>query len=50
MLGTGLPNDVVPYAWSDFIAERERPGSLAATVLAEGRLLYQDLDLRRAAA
>ena len=50
MQGTGLPNDVVPYAWSDFVKERERPGSLAATVVAEGRLLYQDLDLRKAAA
>lgn len=50
MRGTGLPYDVVPYAWSDFIHERERPGSLAATVVAEGRLLYQDSDLRGAAA
>jgi len=50
MRGVGLPYDIVPYPWSDFIDECKRPGSLAATVVAEGGLLYQDSELRRAAA
>gem|GEM_PF-475389 len=44
----GLGYDVVPCAWSDFLADREAPGSLVPHVVTEGRLFYQDPVLRRA--
>lgn len=46
MIACGLPVDVVPCAWSAFLADREAPGSLVNRVTTEGRLLYQDRALR----
>ncbi len=47
LVACGLPFDVVPCAWSDFIADRDVAGSLVNQVVTEGRLLYQDRILRR---
>lgn len=49
LVACGLPFDAVPCAWSDFVADRGRPGSLVNRVVSEGRLLYQDRSLRRGA-
>lgn len=49
LVACGLPFDVVPCAWHDFITDREVNGSLVNRAITEGRLLYQDRTLRRGA-
>lgn len=49
LVACGLPFDVVPCAWRDFVRDREAAGSLVHRVVTEGRLLYQDRALRREA-
>ncbi|MBF0332558.1 MAG: nucleotidyltransferase domain-containing protein [Alphaproteobacteria bacterium] len=47
LVACGLPFDVVPCRWSDYLADRDVPGSLVARAVSEGRLLYRDRALRR---
>ncbi|MBF0305478.1 MAG: nucleotidyltransferase domain-containing protein [Alphaproteobacteria bacterium] len=49
LVACGLPIDVVPCRWSDYLADRDVPGSLVARAVSEGRLLYRDRALRRGA-
>jgi len=44
----GLGVDVVPCAWSEFATARADRGTLAWRALTEGKLLYQDRQLRKA--
>ena len=50
LVACGLPVDVVPCAWEDFLTDRDIPGSLVNRAITEGRLLYQDRALRHQAA
>lgn len=50
LVACGLAVDVVPCAWSDFLVDRDVRGSLVYRAVNQGRLLYQDRALRRAAA
>jgi hypothetical protein len=45
LVACGLPFDVVPCAWSDFVADRDLPGTLVHRAVTEGRLLYQQRGL-----
>lgn len=47
LVACGLPFDVVPCSWEDFMTDREVPGSLVNRAVTEGRLLYQDRALRQ---
>ena len=47
LVACGLPFDVVPSSWSEFLSGREVPGGLVNRAVTEGRLLYQDRTLRR---
>ncbi|HLN25022.1 MAG TPA: nucleotidyltransferase domain-containing protein [Patescibacteria group bacterium] len=47
VVACGLPFDVVPCTWTDFLRDRDLTGSLVNRATAEGRLLYQDRALRR---
>lgn len=47
LVASGLAYDVVPCRWSEFRTARVDGEDLVATVLREGRLLYQDAELRR---
>lgn len=47
VVACGLPFDVVPCSWSDFLVDRDIPDSLVHRAVSEGRLLYQDRSLRR---
>ena len=47
VVACGLPFDVVPCSWSDFMTDREVTDSLVHRAVSEGRLLYQDRALRR---
>ena len=49
LVACGLGYDVVPCSWAAFQADREVPGTLVSRAVGEGRLLYQDTHLRRAA-
>lgn len=48
LVACGVGYDVVPCSWSVFEQERNEPGTLVNAATTEGRLLYQDLALRRA--
>jgi predicted nucleotidyltransferase len=47
LVACGLPFDVVPCSWSDYLGDQDVSGSLVNRATAEGRLLYQDRSLRR---
>ncbi len=47
LVACGLAYDVVPCRWSEFLKAQDGGEDLASTVLSEGRLLYQDVELRR---
>lgn len=47
LVACGLPYDVVPSSWSDFITDQDVDGSLVNRAVTEGRLLYQDRTLRQ---
>jgi predicted nucleotidyltransferase len=49
VLVSGVACDVVPCAWSDFVAARDAIGTLVRTVVREGRPLYIARDLAEAA-
>jgi predicted nucleotidyltransferase len=49
LVACGLAFDVVPCAWSDFVADRRVDGSLVHRAVTEGKLLYQRADLRKVA-
>lgn len=49
LVASGLGYDVVPCPWSVFTDERARGWGLLAEVVRDGRLLYQDHELRREA-
>jgi predicted nucleotidyltransferase len=46
LIACGLAYDVVPCSWSDFLIERDEPGSLVNSAIREGHILYQDRRLR----
>jgi Nucleotidyltransferase domain len=46
--GCGLGYDIVPCSWSDFLKDRDRPGSLVNQAVTDGRPIYQDRAIRRA--
>jgi predicted nucleotidyltransferase len=46
LIACGLGYDVVPCSWSDFLAERDEPGTLVNAVNREGRLLYKERSLK----
>lgn len=46
--GCGLGYDIIPCSWSDFLKDRDAPGSLVNRAVTEGRLIYRDRVLRAA--
>ena len=46
--GCGLGYDIVPCSWSDFLKDRDRPGSLVNKAVTEGKRIYQDRAIRSA--
>lgn len=49
VVACGLPFDIVPCSWGDFLADKNMPDSLVHRAVTEGRLLYQDRSLRQSA-
>ena len=42
VVACGLGCDIVPCSQAEFVRERERPGSLVARAVGEGRAIYRD--------
>lgn len=48
VVGCGLGYDIVPCSWSEFLSDRDVPGTLVHRALTEGKLIYRDRVLREA--
>ena len=46
VVACGLGYDIVPCSWTDYLRERDAPGSLVNRAVTEGRLIYRDRALR----
>lgn len=47
LVACGIPYDIVPCAWSDYLVDKDNVGTFVAKIISEGKLLYQDVSLRR---
>ena len=48
VIGCGLGYDIVPCSWSEYLKDRDVPGSLVHRAVTEGRPIYRDRVLRKA--
>jgi predicted nucleotidyltransferase len=48
VVGCGLGYDIVPCSWSEFLKDRDVPGTLVNRAVTEGRPIYRDRVLRKA--
>jgi predicted nucleotidyltransferase len=48
VVGCGLGYDIVPCSWSEFLKDRDVPGTLVHRAVTEGKLIYRDRVLRKA--
>lgn len=46
VVACGLGSDVVPCSWTEYVEERDAPGSLVNRAVTEGRPIYRDRTLR----
>lgn len=47
VIACGLGYDVVPCSWSEFLKDRDVPGTLVHNAVTEGRVIYRDRALRK---
>lgn len=47
VVGCGLGYDIVPCSWSEFLKDRDVPGTLVHNAVTEGKAIYRDRALRK---